>query len=439
MLLMYANGSANSSGVGRNTGHCGTSTLFVRRWSLTLALMARCISASLKSPELASSLRAVSGCASPRGGGRGRRLHHIGAQRCDAKTSRGENETKRGFGETCARATSPPAGHQRRGPWGFTARRRSSRSRPSSRARTATSGVCAAKTGPSPWLPSRRTSRPRTATTNRGLASARAPLRARVRTARFRVDRLGVFRTTRKRRARACSLSARCSATAERRRPPRRVLGKGRRHRNCPVFGVDARRARFRADRTYRRTTSRKPRASPRWTSGRRDGTPRGSGVPRRGRHRRGIAWVPPIPGFPAAGINVEHLVLPLVIVDNVAVDPYWSPSVALPPVTTAQEYHEFQHNPNVPHVQPQGTPTWSWPPPPPPPPPPEAAPADDALRSAKTSPLRSRRSRRRSCRASPARLPLAAPRWRPRWAQIPVRRSPTAFARRTRSRRSPP
>ena len=56
MLLMYANGSANSSGVGRNTGHRGTSTLFVRRWSLTLALMARCISASLKSPELASSL-----------------------------------------------------------------------------------------------------------------------------------------------------------------------------------------------------------------------------------------------------------------------------------------------------------------------------------------------------------------------------------------------
>ena len=93
-----------------------------------------------------------------------------------------------------------------------------------------------------------------------------------------------------------------------------------------------------------------------------------------------------PIPGLPAAGIinASSYPVLPPVIVDNVAVDPYWSPSVVLPPVTTAQEYQEFQHNPNVPHVQPQGPPTWSWPPPPPPPPPPpEAAPADDALCSA--------------------------------------------------------
>lgn len=56
MVFMYANGSANSRGVGRNTGHCGTATLFVLRVSFTLALIARCISASLKSPELASSL-----------------------------------------------------------------------------------------------------------------------------------------------------------------------------------------------------------------------------------------------------------------------------------------------------------------------------------------------------------------------------------------------
>ena len=56
MLLMYAKGSRNCSGVGRNVGHSGTAVLLVRRCSLTLAWMARWSSAALKSPAPTSSL-----------------------------------------------------------------------------------------------------------------------------------------------------------------------------------------------------------------------------------------------------------------------------------------------------------------------------------------------------------------------------------------------
>lgn len=56
MLLMYAKGSRNCSGVGWNVGHSGTAVLLVRRCSLTLAWMARWSSAALKSPAPTSSL-----------------------------------------------------------------------------------------------------------------------------------------------------------------------------------------------------------------------------------------------------------------------------------------------------------------------------------------------------------------------------------------------
>jgi hypothetical protein len=71
-----------------------------------------------------------------------------------------------------------------------------------------------------------------------------------------------------------------------------------------------------------------------------------------------------PFPNDSSSDGAASHPVLPPVIVDDVAVDPYWSPSVVVPPVTTAQEYQE--HTPNVPYVHPP-PPTWSWPPPPPP------------------------------------------------------------------------
>ena len=55
MLLMYANGSRNSSAEGRNVGHAGTAVELVRRWSLTLARIARWSSASLKLPSFGMS------------------------------------------------------------------------------------------------------------------------------------------------------------------------------------------------------------------------------------------------------------------------------------------------------------------------------------------------------------------------------------------------
>ena len=86
-----------------------------------------------------------------------------------------------------------------------------------------------------------------------------------------------------------------------------------------------------------------------------------------------GPGYAVPAYPFPSAGNETNHPVLPPVIVDNVAVDPFWSPSVVVPPVTAAQELQEHQHPPSVPYVH-SPPPTWSWPPPPPPPPPPEAA-----------------------------------------------------------------
>ena len=72
-------------------------------------------------------------------------------------------------------------------------------------------------------------------------------------------------------------------------------------------------------------------------------------------------------PGFvnqtPPAGNEMSHPVLLPVTIDDVAVDPYWSPSVVVPPVPAAQQ---TQHPPHIPYVH-SPPPTWSWPPPPPP------------------------------------------------------------------------
>jgi hypothetical protein len=123
MLLMYANGSANSSGVGRNTGHRGTSTLFVRRWSLTLALMARCISASLKSPELASSLEGGLRLRFARPAGAGEDVGSTISARGGVTKKFYAAKTKHNAVSVrlARRATSPPA-CRRGGPWGFRAR-----------------------------------------------------------------------------------------------------------------------------------------------------------------------------------------------------------------------------------------------------------------------------------------------------------------------------